>query len=126
MSLITIIWSMIASACLTLSLIHFLVWCRNRKAWANLLFCVMAVSTAAFAFIELWMMRAETATEFATALKWANLPAWVVILSLVWFVRLYLRAGRPWLAWTVCAVRSVSLLLNFLVGQNLQYREITR
>jgi hypothetical protein len=65
MSLITIIWSMTSSACLTLAGIHFLIWCRNRKAWANLLFCVMAVATAAFAFIELWMMRSETTTEFA-------------------------------------------------------------
>ncbi len=126
MSLITIIWSMIASACLTLAGIHFLLWCRNRKLWANLVFSLTAVSTAAFAFIELWMMRAATPAEFATALKWALLPGWVVSVSLVWFVWLYLRAGRPWLAWTVCAVRSFSLLLNFLVGQNLIYREITR
>src|SRR5271169_3016953 len=106
MSLITIIWSMIASTCLTLALIQFLIWCRNRKAWANLLFSVMAVSTAAFAFIELWMMRARTATEFATALKWAPLPGWLISMSLVGFVLLYLRAGRAWLAWTVCGVRT--------------------
>src|SRR5271169_2871879 len=106
MSLITIIWSMIASACLTLAGMHFLVWCRNRKVWANLVFSLTAVSTAALAFIELWMMRAATPAEFATALKWALLPGWLVSVSLVLFVWLYLKAGRPWFAWTVCAVRS--------------------
>jgi hypothetical protein len=42
MSLVTIIWSMIASACLTLAGIHFLLWCRSRTAWTNLLFCCRA------------------------------------------------------------------------------------
>jgi two-component system, LuxR family, sensor kinase FixL len=125
MSLVTIIWSMIASACTTLAGIHLLIWRRNHSAWASLLFCLTAVSTAAFAFCELQMMQAETPEEFATTLKWAHVPVWLVTISLVWFVRLYLRAGRTWLAWVVSGVRTLALLLNFLVGQNLNYREIT-
>jgi hypothetical protein len=64
MSLITIIWSMIASACLTLAAINFLIWGRNREAWANLFFSLVATGTAAWTFCELWMMRAETLAEF--------------------------------------------------------------
>jgi PAS domain S-box-containing protein len=71
------------------------------------------------------MMRAETPEQFGRALRWGHVPVWVVVLSLVGFVRVYLRAGRPWLAWTTCALRTVSLLLNFVAGQNLNYREIT-
>ena len=37
----------------------------------------------------------------------------------------YLRAGRPWLAWSVCLLRTVALLLNFLMAPNLNYRVIT-
>jgi len=125
MSLITVIWSMSASACLTLAAINFLVWFQNRKAWANLLFSLMAIATAAFAFCELLMMRAATATEFATVLKWGHVAVWLLIVSLVWFLRVYLKAGRLWLAWAVCGLRTLALVLNFLVGQNLNYREIT-
>ena len=39
---------------------------------------------------------------------------------------LHLRAGRSWLAWTVCGLRTFSVLLNFLTGQNLNYLEVTR
>src|SRR5271157_706224 len=124
-SLITIVWSMIASVCFTLAGINFLVWCRNRKAWANLLFCLTAVPTAVFALCELWMIRAETPAKFATVLKWGHVAVWLLVVSLVGFVRLYLKAGRPWLAWTVCGLRTAALLLNFLVGQNLNYREVT-
>jgi two-component system sensor kinase FixL len=125
MSLITIIWSMSASACLTLAAFQFLVWGRNREAWANLLFSLLAIGTTAFAFCELGMMRARTPAEFGTVLKWGHVPTWLIVVSLVGFVRLYLKAGRPWLAWLACGLRTLALVVNFLVGQNLNYREIT-
>ena len=46
-------------------------------------------------------------------------------MSLVGFVRAYLRAGRLWLAWAVCGLRTLSLILNFVFTPNLNYREIT-
>ena len=125
MSWVTVIWSMIAAACLTLAAAHLLVWFRRRTAWANLLFSLTAVATAGVAACELWAMRAQTPEEFGAALRWAHVPYWVVVVSLVGFVRTYLRAGRPWLAWTVCGLRTLSLLLNFVLTPNLNYREIT-
>lgn len=115
---------MVASACLTLAAMQFLVWFKKRTAWGNLLFSTMAVATAAGAFSELWMMRAETPGQFATALRWHHVPVWLGIVSIVGFVQLHLRAGRPWLAWSACVLRTISLLLNFLMEQNLNYREI--
>jgi two-component system sensor kinase FixL len=125
MSWVTIIWAMIASACLTLALVHALVWWLRRDARANLLFALSAVATAAFAGCELWMMRSETPEAFGMAMRWTHVPAWVLILSLVGFVRFYLRAGRLWLAWMVCGLRTLSLILNFVCTPNLNYREIT-
>lgn len=125
MSWITVLWSMIASACLTLALVHLLVWRKQRDAWGHLLFSVSALATSFMAGCELWMMRAETTAQFGVALRWLHAPAWVVILTLVWFVRLRLGAGRMWLAWTVCGLRTLSLALNFLFAPNLNFREIT-
>ena len=125
MSWVTVIWAMIASACLTLALVHMLVWLRGREAYANLLFAFTAFGTAGFAGCELWMMRAESPVEFGMALRWTHVPVWVLIVSLVGFVRFYLHAGRPWLAWTVCGVRTLSLFLDFVFSPNLNYREIS-
>ena len=126
MSWVTIIWSMVASACLTLAAVNLLVWCKKRTEWANLLFSLTAVGTAGMAYCELWMMQAGTPAQFGTALRWLHVPAWALLVALVGFVGLYLRAGRPWLAWSFVGLRTLSLLLDFLVGQNLNYREITR
>jgi two-component system sensor kinase FixL len=125
MSWVTVVWSTISSACLTLALVHGLVWWWRREALANVLFALTAVATTLLAAGEVWMMRAGTPEQFATAVRWTHVPAWVLIVALVGFVRLYLRAGRPWLAWAVCGVRTLSLILNFLIGANLNYREIT-
>src|SRR5271166_2149702 len=125
MSWVTIIWAMFSSAYLTLALVHVLVWRGRCEGRANLLFTLSAVGTAVFAGCELWMMRAETPGVFGMALRWGHAPAWVLIVSFVGFVRLYLRAGRLWLAWTVCALRTLSLILNFVFTPNLNYWEIT-
>jgi two-component system, LuxR family, sensor kinase FixL len=125
MNWVTVIWSIGSGACLTLALLHVVIWCKDRAARANLLFAVMATAVAVFAALELAMMRAETPGQFGIAVRWLHVPAWVVVASLVGFVRLYLRAGRRWLAWTVVGVRTVSLILNFIFSPNINYRQIT-
>src|SRR5664279_5418082 len=125
MSWVTIIWSMFASACLTMAAMHLVVWWKQRAAWAHLLFSFAAISTAVFAFFELSIMLAKTPAEIGTAMRWAQVPLWLLALSLVGFVHFYLHAGRPWLAWLVCGLRTLSLLPNFLAGSNLNLREIT-
>lgn len=116
---------MLAAGCLTLAAVNLLVWCKQRTAWANLLFSSTAAAVAAMAFCELWMMRAKTPEQFGAALRWLHVVGFVIIVSLLGFVRYYMRAGRPWLAWMVGTLRAFSLLLNFVTGQNLNYREIT-
>jgi two-component system, LuxR family, sensor kinase FixL len=125
MSWVTIIWSMVASACLTLATVHLLIWFQKRTAWTTLLFALTASATAGLAFCELWAMRAESVGEYGMVLRWGHMPFWVLVISLVGFARLYMRAGRVWIAWTVCGLRTLSLILNFAFTPNLNYREIT-
>ena len=126
MSWITILWSMNAAACLTLAGIYLLVWCKQRESWVYLAFSFSAVGGAALTGFELALVRAQTVEEYGAILRWAQLPIWLVVVSLVIFVRLYFRAGRPWLAWSVCGLRTLALILNFVFVPNLSYREITR
>ena len=125
MSWVTVIWSIGSGACLTLAFIQFVVWWKNRAARANLAFSVLAIAVASFAALELALMRAQTPEQFGEVVRWLHVPVWVMIASLVVFVRLYLRAGRRWLAWTVVGVRTLSLILNFVFSPNINYWRIT-
>jgi PAS domain S-box-containing protein len=125
MSWITIVWSMNAAACLTLAGIALLVWCKQRENWVHLVFSASAVAAAAIAAFELAMMHCETVWQYEALVRWIHVPTWVLIVSFVSFVRLYLHAGRPWLAWTICGLRTVVLILNFIFTPNLNFRQIT-
>ena len=124
LSWVTALWLMMSSACLTLAGMYFLIWLKDRRDWAHGLFSLSAASMAAFAICELWMMRAATPGELMIALRWAHVPLFVWLVSTTWFVRVYLRAGRLWLAWTILIVRTVMLVFNFVPGQNLSYLEM--
>jgi signal transduction histidine kinase len=125
MSWVTVIWSMVASACLTLAIVQGLVWWRRREALAHALFGLSALGTALLAGTELWAMHARTPDELGHALRWFFAAAWLVSVPLVGFVLLFLKAGRPWLAWTVVGARTLALIVNLVFSPNLGYREIT-
>jgi two-component system, LuxR family, sensor kinase FixL len=125
MSWVIVLYSMVAAACLMMALIYGLIWWGQRNGWANLLFAVAALGTAAYAGCDLIGMHADTPAQLATAIRWTHVAIWIPFLALAGFVRLYFRAGRVWLLWTICTLRTLSLFLNFLTGENLNYREIT-
>ena len=125
MSWVTIVWSMNAAACLTLAGIYLLVWFRQREGWAYLVLSCSAVAGAVLTAFELALLKTQSAEEYAVILRWAQLPVWALVVSVVIFVRLYLRAGRLWLAWSVCGLRTLALTLNFVFIPNLSYRQIT-
>src|SRR5436305_8401569 len=125
MSWITIVWSMNAAACLTLAAIYMIVWCNQREGWAHLVFSFSAVAEAASAAFTRAMMHDGPVGQYEALLRWIHVPVWVLTLSFVAFVRLYLRAGRPWLAWSICSLRTLVLVVNFIVTPNINFRRIT-
>jgi two-component system, LuxR family, sensor kinase FixL len=125
MSWITVVWSINAGACLTLAAVYLVVWCKQRESWVHLAFSCSALAGAALTAFELALLRAHTVEEYTAILRWTQLPIWTLVVSLVVFVRLYFRAGRLWLAWSVCGLRTLALILNFVFVPNLSYREIT-
>src|SRR6266480_1897056 len=125
MSWVTMLWSMDSAFCFTLAGMYLLVWFKQREKWEHLLFSCSALAAGVIAGFELASMQAETTAQYGAVLRWAHLPVWMLFVSLVWFVHLYLRAGRRWLVWTVCGLRTLVLVLNFLFKPNLNFREIT-
>ena len=114
-----------AAACLTLAAIYFVLWCKQRGSWMYLAFSCSALAGAALTAFELIQLRAHTVEQYSAVLRWTQVPVWMLVVSLVIFVRLYFHAGRPWLAWSVCGFRTLALILNFILIPNLSYREIT-
>src|SRR5438034_6933355 len=125
MSWLTIVWSMNAGACLTLAAIYLVVWWRRRESWVHLLFSCSAIAAAAIAVMELAMLHTHTVERYEALVRWIHVPVWVLLLSFVGFVRVYLRAGRAWLAWSIYGLRTLVLIVNLILTPNINFRKIT-
>src|SRR6267154_2043672 len=125
MSWITIVWSINVGACLTLATMYLAVWCRERESFVHLLFSCIAASAALIAAYELQLIRADTPEEYGAILRWRPLSMWLLVLSLVAFTRLYLNAGRSWMALSACGLQTLTVIVNFVFTPNLYYQEIT-
>src|SRR4051794_15275829 len=114
LSLTTVIWSMDATASLTIGLVHLAVWMKRPARRENLVFSIAALSVGAIAAAELLMMHAQTTAEFSTVYRLLHIPVFTLTVSMIVFIRLHFRVGRLWLAYTVCLLRLLALVLNFV------------
>ena len=125
MNWLTITWCMAASACLTLGLLYLLIWLKDRRDRVRLMFAAAALAVAGLSVTEMMMALAQTPEEFGWRLRLAHVSVFVALVSIVWFVRCYFQAGRLWLAWSVCLLRTLVVILNFSFAPNANYSEIT-
>ena len=125
MNWVTVLWSMNAGACLTLAAFYAAVWSKQRANPVYLLFSCSAVAAAVISAFELRMLNATTVEQYQLLVRWIHVPVWVLTLSFVAFVRLYLHAGRRWLAWSIYILRTLVLILNFIFPVSINFNSIT-
>lgn len=122
MQWVTAIWSLAIGACLSLAALHGLLSLNQPGAMSNRWFALAALGTAGLGACELAMMRSSTPAGFTQAVRWIHIPTLVIVVALVGFIRVHLRAGRPHLGWAACGLRAAALIPNYLSGTNLNYR----
>ena len=71
------------------------------------------------------MLNATTVEQYQLLMRWIHVPVWVLTLSFVAFVRLYLHAGRAWLVWSIYTLRTLVLILNFIFPVSINFNRIT-
>ena len=124
MSYITILWSSCAAAAFLLALLHGLAWIYDRRAYANLAFAIAALCLCGGAALELATLHARTPQEWGDLIWWTQFAVCGLVVGIALFLRLYLRAGRPWLLGSLIALRSIILLLNLASDPNVNFERI--
>ncbi len=118
------VWSTAAGVTLCMAAVHLMVWLKDRRALASLVFVVTALAAAGHSVGELTMMFAATPAQWGQALRWLHVASFFGIAGSVLFLHFYLGTGRRWLAGLIIGMRAVTLLVNFLSYPNINYREI--
>jgi len=96
-----------------------------RSARDSLLFAIAALAAAATALLELSLLHTTTPEAYGAVLRWMHLSVAVVTVSIAWFLRVYLNAGRAWLIWLITVLRVLVLAVNFVVMPNATFSEIS-
>ena len=71
------------------------------------------------------MTNVRTVEQYELLVRWAHVPTWLLTVSFVAFVQLYLHAGRRWLAWSIYSLRTLVLILNFIFPVSINFRALT-
>jgi len=116
---------MIAAASLTLGVTYLLFWWHERARRERLFAAISALTTTWYSFVELGMMKTPDPEVFGALFRWAHVPIWLFFCSTIGFVYSYLQTGRKWLALLAVGLRTITMLINFLVTPNINYSVIT-
>ena len=108
---------MAIGACLTLAAVHAQIARRlaGRLRLAHIFFTLSAVAVATNGVIELALLQAGQLATYQFLMKCAQVPIWLMILSLAGFTWSYFGTGRSRLAVAAVALISVVSAANFFV-----------
>ncbi len=124
MSWVTVIWSAMSGACVMLALMHLLIWCRDRRSWANLCFSFTVLGVLGLAVCEMITMRTESPEVFGVAIRWAHLVYAIGVMGSLGFVHFYFGTGQKWLLVLAIGSRLLVQLPNVTTGVNLHIASI--
>jgi PAS domain S-box-containing protein len=125
LSILTILWSTAAAACLTIGAINLFIWFRLKHSKANLFFSLAALGASAVAYAELLTLHAQEIPVYVSAIKFQTLGVFVMLVALVWFIYFYFGTGKKWLALLITFFWSFSIILSLISPYSIVYSEIT-
>ena len=112
MNWITVVWPMVAAACITLALVHLRIACGDGRRAPHLFFCLAALAVATISGFELTLLRTDDLARYQTVLRWAVIPIGIMVASVAGFVWTFFGTGRTWLAVTGVGLNLVAQMAN--------------
>jgi signal transduction histidine kinase len=124
MESVIVLWSAASAAAMVLAVLCGLMWLLDRRDTASLMLCILGVSTAAAAYVELGLMHARTPAEFGAWIRWYHLPLFPALVAQVFFIHTYLESSTKWLMWGVILTRAFIFVVNFSIEPNYNFSSI--
>jgi PAS domain S-box-containing protein len=123
-SYLTVIYAMLAGMALTIGAVHLIIWGGNRQRKAYLFSAGMALAACVQALVEMLIALTSVPEHMGNLIRWGNFSVGITLLCMVWFVRMYLSAGRSWLLWSITGLWALGLVINFSSPTGLTFTEI--
>ena len=121
----TVLWSMSSATCLMLGMVSLTLWLRSTRQSEYLLAAMMALAAGVSAMTDLRLAHAPDIAAYQAGLDFQILAASVIVVSLVWFVYLYLGTSSKRLAQVITGLWVVHVAAHFLLPDGAVFSEIT-
>lgn len=95
-----------------LALIHMMVWFRGVHRIGYLIIAVMAIAAGCNAILEMLMLLTTDVEQYTGIMKLDTISIFVVLMSLLWFIHVYLQSGSRWLLGVIVLLWVVNLFTN--------------
>jgi len=125
MTWIDFCWPVATGAGLAIGLVHLWIGVRGASGRANLLFALNAFLIATYSYTELRMIQAGNPAEYLARLRWLDLAAGTLTITLLLFVWSYFGTGRKWLGILGIACMGLSMTADLMPVPQLVFREFT-
>ena len=125
MELVTYSILTLSAMSLTVGGINLLVWFGDRNRREFLAITCSCISVAVYSWFEIALMKTDSPVLYGEIMWWGHFPAAASIISIAWFVQIYLKTGRLWLFWVIVALRILGLIINFFLTPNVNFKELT-
>ena len=124
LSPLTIAWSMCAASCMALGLILMLLWTHDWRRLDYLLAAAMAVAGGCSALTEMGLAFAGDIPTYIELMKIQVPLAFIIVMSLVWFVYIDLGTASRSLALAITALWIIHLTIHLMSPSSGVYAEI--
>ncbi len=114
MNWMTIAWPMVASACITLALMHLRIAFGGGRRAPYLLFSLAALAVAALSGFKLALLQTDDLVRYQAVLRWAAVPIGLMVASVAGFVWTFFGTGRKWLVVTAVGLNLLAQLANLV------------
>ena len=126
LSYLTLIATACATACFMIAVMHLVIWFRTGRPFIYLFSTAMVAAGGCIAVVDLAQLLTMDVSTYVLMSRITHFLLFVLLSSLVAFVRIYLDAGPRWLIYVIVAAWGIIVLVpNLLSPYGVVFSEIT-
>ena len=116
MNWITVLWPMVAGACIAMGFINLRVAMGDARRGPHIFFFVDCLAVAAISVFELTLLQEHDLVRYDAILRWAVVPVWLMCASTAAFVWSFFGKGPKWLAATAIGLNGAAQIANLVTA----------
>lgn len=124
-SYITILAVACATACCMIAIMNVVMWIRSNRAHEHLLSAVMVTAAGCVSVIDLMQIQSTDIAAYVLMGRFMHVALFVMLISLVLFVRVYLGEGPRWLIGVIASMWALVMIPNYLAPAGVVHLQIT-